>query len=59
MIDDFGPLDATEHTGTVHTVAAIAIGKDESESFAIACMGARKFIPFSTKFRPLNVLSVS
>ncbi|KAF7982633.1 hypothetical protein HWV62_27061 [Athelia sp. TMB] len=39
-VDNFGPLDKDEHTGTVHTVAAIAVRKEECESFAIACMGA-------------------
>lgn len=40
VIDNYGPLDPVEHTGTIHNVHATWTGKDELESFAIACMGA-------------------
>jgi hypothetical protein len=46
VIDNYGPLDPVQHTGTIHNVHATWTGKDEFESFAIACMGARKFLPY-------------
>lgn len=46
VIDDFGPLDPKSHTGTIHNVEVVRIGKNKFDSFVIACMGARKFLPF-------------
>ncbi|KAL6304158.1 hypothetical protein BKA93DRAFT_785315 [Sparassis latifolia] len=40
VIDDFGPLDSKEHTGTIHNVVSVKVGDSDIDSFAIACMGA-------------------
>lgn len=40
VIDNFGSVDSEQHTGTVHHVAAVRVRNDNSDSFAIACMGA-------------------
>lgn len=42
VIDNFGSVDSEQHTGTVHHVAAVRVRNDNSDSFAIACMGARE-----------------
>ncbi|KAF7292250.1 hypothetical protein MIND_01252400 [Mycena indigotica] len=39
-IDDFGPLNAAQHTGTIHHVAVGDFDDSGIDSFAIACMGA-------------------
>lgn len=42
VIDNYGPLDPVQQTGTVHHVAAVKLPHSDTESFGIACMGARK-----------------
>ncbi len=44
VIDDYGPLDVQSQTGTLHHVASVPFARDtvHADSFAVACMGARK-----------------
>jgi aldos-2-ulose dehydratase len=44
VIDNFGPLDTQQHTGTIHNVVAARVKKDAFDSFGIACMGAREYL---------------
>ncbi|KDQ54530.1 hypothetical protein JAAARDRAFT_396980 [Jaapia argillacea MUCL 33604] len=40
VIDNFGPLDPEQHTGTIHNVATVRVPGSDIDSFAIACMGS-------------------
>lgn len=40
QIDDFGPVDPEEYTGTIHQLAVTTVRNNNFDSFAIACMGA-------------------
>jgi len=40
VIDEFGPIDPKQYTGTIHNLVATRLSQNNFDSFAIACMGA-------------------